>query len=129
MLKYLVKKHLTRHLAISQGVPGGKIRCYLKGIEDRIGIAPCFNRVGNAILTKPSNCFSSFRLDTIMKPMNRLCDGVGVMHSYPMNKFMGCSGAPYHQEATHGFNRGTENISSNPPTASNFNRGLRRLCS
>jgi hypothetical protein len=44
-----------------------------------------------------------------------------------MDKSMGCSGAPYHQEAAYDINRGAEKISQQPIATHDFNRGYRNL--
>jgi hypothetical protein len=65
--------------------------------------------------------------------MNRFCGWVGIVHSYPMNKFMGCSDTPYHQEAAHGFNRGIKDSTHLSPALTvltvSYNKPMNRFCS
>lgn len=46
--------------------------------------------------------------------MNRFCGWVGVVHSYPMDKSMGCLPATDGEQATHDFNHGTGKLSLSP---------------
>lgn len=40
------------------------------------------------------------------KQMNQFCSWLGVVHSYPVNKFMGCSLIISTDKAARNFNRG-----------------------